>query len=128
MEYLAVFAIAAMMTIPLLIIFITQQDNIQADIAQAQAQKIAGEIVQAAEEVYFMGPPSQKTIRLTFPEGISNVTVHESYISIVVSTANTHFETIRETDANLTGSIRNHPGQHVLVFRAESGQVVISDN
>ncbi len=73
MEYLVIFSITFVLIIPLIIIFVAQTQNMQEDITNAQLDKISSEIHDAALEVLFMGPPSQKTIRVSFPAGIQSI-------------------------------------------------------
>ena len=128
MEYLVIFSIAVAMSLPLVIIFVTQTDNIKADIAQSEIQKAAFKIVDYAETVYFIGYPSQKTLIIEFPVGINSVTF-DSYtntsgyvyhsLSINATTGNHNYLITQDTVANITGSIRPHQrhiGIHLLII------------
>ncbi len=127
MEYLAIFSIAVLMTLPLIIIFVTQQGNIQTDIANAQAQRAATEIANTAEEVYFMGTPAQRTIKVTFPEGIESIQLNENVLVIEISRQGTNYHATSTTAANITGNLTTTPGQKTILLRAEAGQVIITD-
>ena len=127
MEYLAIFTIAFMMTIPLVIIYIAQTQNIRADVTNAEAQKIASEIIDGVEEVYYMGAPSQKTLRLDFPEGIKEVHVERNALVFEVVTAELDYNITKDTNANMTGSIGRFSGLHIITFTAQEDEVLISD-
>jgi uncharacterized protein (UPF0333 family) len=127
MEYMAIFSIAVLMTLPLIIIFVTQQGNIKADITNAQAQRAATEIISAAEEVYFMGPPAQRTIRVTFPEGIQGIDISQTTFMMSLTTAELDYMVIKDSAANMTGNLSITPGQKTIVLRAEAAQVIITD-
>ncbi|MGV8141518.1 MAG: hypothetical protein ACP5NW_03695 [Candidatus Woesearchaeota archaeon] len=127
MEYLIIFAIAFAMTLPLVLIYIKQTGNIQADITQVQIYKTASKIGDYAEQVYYMGEPSQRTLTINFPSGVNSVTLNGTLIIFSVTTTDMTYDVIKETAANLTGEIRNFEGQHVLTFRAGLNYVNITD-
>jgi uncharacterized protein (UPF0333 family) len=127
MEYLIIFSIAFAMTLPLIIIYAKQAGNIQADVTYAQVYKVANKIGDHADEVYFAGRPSQRTVTLTFPSGITGVTFNGSLILFNITTSEMSYVLIKETSANVTGEIRPFEGKHVLVFKAERGYVNITD-
>jgi hypothetical protein len=127
MEYLIIFTIAFTMTLPLIVIYAKQTENVQADITNAQIYKVANKISDYANEVYFTGKPSQRTVIITFPQGINSVTLNGSLILFNVTTTDLNYILIKETSANLTGEIKSFPGEHVLVFRAEQYYVNITE-
>lgn len=126
-EYMAVFAIAALMTFPLILIFSVQSNNVRTDITLSQAEKVATEIINSAKEVYFMGPPAQKTITIEFPEGVKEVTVSSNYILFVLDTNTGTHELYKESTFELQGSIENFRGPHVLIIKAENNRVSIEE-
>ena len=127
LEYLMVFAVAFLMTLPLVIIYITQTQNVRADVTNAEMYKIASKIVDYAEEVYFIGPPSQRTIEIYFPAGINSVTLSNNMLIFNVTTTDHNYLVEKETVANITGAIRSFEGQHEIVFKAEQDYVEITD-
>lgn len=126
-EYLVIFAVAAIMIIPLMLIFAHQSSSIEADIAYAQAQSALSKISASAEEIYFQGPPARKTLRVKFPEGLTEVRVEESAIVFKLSTSDGVFELFEDTSAKLSGDIDSFGGVHVLVFEALEDSVLITD-
>ena len=127
MEYLAIFAVAVAMTLPLIIIFVTQTGNIRADIAQSEMQKAASKIVDSAESVYFMGYPAQKTLMIDFPSGVNSVDINNNIIEFNLTTDTHNYLITEESVANLSGSIRAFEGKHVLVFQSVNNTVYITD-
>lgn len=125
-EYLAIFSIALMITLPLIIIFIVQTQNLQADITTAEVNRISETIIVHAEQVYFMGEPAKRTITLTFPKGIDSITIHNHMLIINVTTAERSFSVVQETVANMTGTINSGDGVHHIQFEAAADQVHIT--
>jgi hypothetical protein len=127
MEYLIMFSIAFMMTLPLVIIYARQTGNIQADVTQAQMYKVASKISDYAEQVYYMGEPSQRTLIINFPKGINSITLDDKLITFNVTTTDLTYAVVQETTANVTGTIKTFEGEHILVFKAQSNVVNITD-
>lgn len=127
MEYLAIFSIASLMLIPLIIIFASQSNSIEADVAYAQANSALARLVTSAEDVYFQGPPARKTLNVNFPKGVREVLIEDTSITLVLVTSDGEFNIFRETNARLSGSLDNFEGLHVVVFEAGDGFVVLSE-
>jgi hypothetical protein len=127
MEYLIIFGIAFAMTLPLIIIYAQQTGNIQADVTQMQMYKVASKISDYAEQVYYMGAPSQRTLNINFPAGVKSVTLQDHLITFNVTTTDLSYQVVKETTANVTGSIRSFEGQHILTFVAQTNSVLITD-
>lgn len=127
MEYLIIFSIAFMMTLPLIVIYAKQTNNFQADVTQVQIYKLASKISDYSEQVYYMGEPSQRTLNIQFPKGINSVTLNENMIIFNVTTSGLTYDVTKETTANVTGEINNFPGVHIIKFKAENNIVNITD-
>lgn len=127
LEYLAIFSFAIFLTIPLISIYFIQQNNIQADIVGARANKIANDIVDTSEEVFYMGSPAQKILRVNFPNYIQEVIVAPGGISFVIDTGTINFDIFVASSVNLTGNISSFEGLHVLVIKNEGGYVSIQE-
>jgi len=127
MEYLAIFSIALMMTLPLIIIFVTQTDNVRADITDTQMEKASSKIIDYAESVYYMGDPSQKTLQIEFPHGVDSIVVGSSNITFHITTTDLSYDIVKDTKATLNGSIKTFQGLHIIVFQSINNTVQISD-
>ena len=128
MEYLIVFAMAFVMLIPLVLIFATQSENIKSDITAAQLEKLSSELADAAQEVYYMGTPAQKTVQIVFPDRIRGITIQNRLILIDVAGSDYEYQFVKETTINLTGSLGTFSGPHFVVIKAtDNGVVDISD-
>jgi len=127
MEYLIIFGIAFMMTLPLIIIYSKQTSNVQADIAQIQVYKVASKIGDYSEQVYYMGEPSQRTLDITFPENIEDVSIQGNLIIFNVTSSGMHYQVVKETASNMTGTIQKFSGEHIITFIAGPSVVTITD-
>ena len=127
MEYLMIFGLTIALTLPLLIIYVTQTQNMQADITAAQLDKLSFEIASAAKEVYYMGEPAQKTIYITFPANIQSVTIDGKLMIFEIDSAERDYNFYKDVPMNLTGSLRSYEGVHTVVVKAEGAVVNIAD-
>ncbi|MCF7865935.1 hypothetical protein K9L67_02670 [Candidatus Woesearchaeota archaeon] len=128
MEYLAVFSITALMIIPMLLIFTSQSNNMKLEIINSQIDKIGSEITDAAEEVYYMGYPSKKTIRTNFPEGLTQIEFSGNTLIFYLETPSLTSETIKVARSNITGNLKPYQGLHIISIEAtETGSVNITE-
>lgn len=122
-----IFSMTFFMSLLLIILFTTQTNNVRVDLANAQVDKAASEIVDAAREVYFMGEPAQKTLRVTFPEGVNQISIANSSIIFFVTTAENTYQIVKDTEVNITGTLQTFEGIHNIVIRAQGSNVIIED-
>ncbi len=126
MEFLLVIGFAFLMTIPLIVIFYQQSESLTTDITASQIDKVASEIRDAADEVYYLGPPSKKTITVYFPEGIKQVNITNNTITFVVSSSGGNFDLVKWAATNLTGTLKTHKGIHQVTVEAQNTAVDIN--
>src|SRR3989338_2261587 len=72
MEYMLVMGFAALMTVPLLLIYYTYSADSADSVAISQSMQIARKIVDSSESVYYLGKPSQTTLKVNFPDRIQS--------------------------------------------------------
>jgi len=86
-EYLAIFAIAIVVLVPMIYMF--QRYTLQSadTIGQSKIRTIGGDLVNTAETVYYMGYPARLTIQEDFPSGIAkmNLTTNWSVGANIIS-------------------------------------------
>lgn len=122
-----VVGLAMMMTLPLIVLFYQQTENLNTGIIDSQVDKVASEIRDAADEVYYLGHPSKKTVTVFFPEGINSILIYNTSIVFLVESVNGDYEVVKWSVANLSGTLQTYPGIHHVVVEAQSGYVSISD-
>ncbi len=124
MEYLLIVGFAFLLLVPLIIIYYTTQQDLNDKISSSQADKIANEIADAADQVYFQGPPTKKTFKVYMPDDVKEVIIADNYVKINLKT----FQgTPRSSVSNLTGTISAYGGLHIIKVRAIDGGVTITD-
>jgi len=123
MEFLIVVGFAFLMTIPLIALFYRQSENINSEVTSSQMDKVASEIRDAADEVYYLGSPSKKTITVFIPENLKCINMTGSSIIFRVASPGGDYDLVKWTAANLTTStFCNLKGIHYVSTEAqESG-------
>lgn len=127
MEYLIIVGLTVAMTLPLMVIFITQSTYLEADVAQAQLEKASYLLSSTAKQIYYAGPPSQKTIEVTFPAGITGVTLANESIQFSVWTTENPYTYYQDVGFALNGSISAHEGLHVIEVKAVGSGVQFTE-
>jgi uncharacterized protein (UPF0333 family) len=127
-EYLAVFAFALLLTIPLIILYIDQSNSIKTDTANAQAYRVVSKISDSADEVYYQGVPAKKTIRIAFPEGVEEININGSYIEFEINIDGKDYYIGKESHSPLNGTLRRFSGDHTITFTARDSDIFMEDN
>src|SRR3989338_10315860 len=69
-EYMIIIGFVTVITIPLIIIYHSFIQESNDEITSTQVSQIAKKIVDAAESVYYMGEPSQTSLRVNIPGNV----------------------------------------------------------
>ena len=133
MEFLLVVGFAFLMTIPLIVIFYQQSQSINTEVSASQVDKVASEARDAADEVYYMGAPSKKSISIFMPEGVNSVSFTNNTggasITFNVNSPDGDYEVVKwVASKTLSGSIGNFEGIHcIAAFACETYVSIIDD-
>mgnify|MGYP001593684213 FL=1 len=127
-EYMLVMGFAALLTIPLLLIYHTYSADSTDAVSTGQALQISRKIIDASESVYYLGKPSQTTLKLNFPEGIQSTTVSSKEIAFKIRTQAGVTEVVQVSSVNISGTLPASAGIHVITIKAEEGYVKITSN
>ena len=129
-EFLLIVGFALLLSFPLMYIFYRQSESLNTEIAGTQVDKIASEIRDAADEVYYLGSPSKKTITVFVPEQVTAVTLLGNSIIFNVSSASGKYEVVKWSAANFSGasSISANPGIKRITLEAQTYDILVSDS
>ncbi|MBU3941609.1 MAG: putative metal-binding motif-containing protein [Nanoarchaeota archaeon] len=75
MEYLLVGSLVTLIIIPTMYVFYGYSQTSNEEVKQSQLNKVGTDIVDIAEQVYYLGEPSRVTIDAAMPEGIMGMEV-----------------------------------------------------
>lgn len=131
LEFLMIMGVAMMMILPLVAVFFQQSENLNTEITESQADKVASEIRDAADEVFYLGAPSKKTISVYMPDNVVLASIADNRIILTIDAASGDYELVKWCAANFTATstLDDHPGIHVISVEAyPGGEVMLSDN
>ena len=135
MEYLLVAGFAFVITIPIIIAFYLQSGNINDDINMNQISQIGRKIVDSSESVFYLGSPSQTTLKVYMPPRIKGVTIGTNTGGVVegreivfsVETQSATKDVVVTSRVLLRGNISSVSGIHHLQIRADQAYVNVTD-
>ncbi|MBI2559214.1 hypothetical protein HYW20_07880 [Candidatus Woesearchaeota archaeon] len=127
-EYMFIMGFATLMAIPLLLIYYTYTSDSSDSVATGQALQIARKIVDSSESVYYLGKPSQTTLKLNFPENIYSTSLENYEVLFKIRTQNGITDIVQVSAVNISGSLPITQGIHIVTIKAEGGYVSITSN
>lgn len=127
-EYMLVMGFAALMALPLLLIYYKYSSESGDTVATSQALQIARKIVDASESVYYLGKPSQTTLKLNFPDNIKAAAMENYEVLFNISTTHGIAEMVQVSAVNISGSLPTSQGIHIITIKAEDGYVKVTSN
>ena len=127
-EYMLIMGFAVLITLPLLLIYYTYISDTSDAVATSQALQIARNIVDASESVYYLGKPSQTTLKLNFPDRIYSTNLSSRELVFKIKTKNGITDIVQVSDVNISGSLPISQGIHTITVTAQDRYVQITSN
>ena len=127
-EYMLIMGFATLMTLPLLLIYYTYTSDSSESVAASQALQVARRIVDASESVYYLGSPSQTTLKLNFPDRIYSTNLSNYELVFKIKTKNGLTDIVQVSAVNISGSLPISQGLHVITVSAQTGYVQVTSN
>ena len=127
-EYMLVMGFATLITLPLLLIYYTYSSDSSESVATSQALQVARRIVDASESVYYLGSPSQTTLKLSFPDRIYSTNLSSKELVFKIKTRNGLTDVVQVSAVNMSGSLPTSQGIHVITVTAQDNYVQITSN
>ncbi len=75
MEYLMVAGIAFVIIVPMMYVLYQYTSDMGQDVSEAKIKKIGDDIVNSAEQIFYLGEPSRTTLRFDMPDGVHRIYV-----------------------------------------------------
>lgn len=125
-EYMAVVGITTIIVISLLLISNYYSREVENTINTNQIDRIAKEIIDTAESMYYFGEPSKTTLKLYIPDRIKNITVTQNELNLRVSTPFGETDMFYPSNVPLAGNLSTSHGFHYVTIEAKGGLVWIN--
>ena len=127
MEYMLLIGFVTVMTIHLIIIYFTFTQQSGDEIRSTQVLEISKKIVDAAESVYYLGEPSQTTLRVNIPSNIVDINLSSGKeIIFKIKTGSGIVDIVQSTSVNITGSLPTNKSTYRITLKAKSNYVEVS--
>ena len=126
MEYMMIVGFVAVITIPMLLVYYSYSSSTEEQIIANQADQIVKKVVDAAESVYYLGEPSQTTIRVYIPNMIINSTVANREVFFRIKTNSGISDIVGVTSVEIEGSLPVSRGIYIVTIKAVGDKVQIS--
>ena len=128
-EYMMIIGFATMMAIPLILIYYTYSSDATEAVSSGQALQIARLIADSSESVYFLGNPSQTTLKLNFPDNIKSTNLSGKEVLFRMKTRKGATQDIVQiSSVNMSGNLPKTAGLHIITIKAEDGYVSVTSN
>lgn len=127
-EYMLIIGFATIMIMPLVVIYHKYSSDASESVASSQALQIARKIIDASESVYYLGKPSQTTLKLNFPGNIEMINISNYEVVFKIKTKNGIAEIVQISSVNITGNLPVSQGVHILTVKAEDKYVQVTSN
>jgi uncharacterized protein (UPF0333 family) len=121
MEYLMVMGFVLAALSPLVVVYYIYTQKSTDELVASQLSKIAREAIDSAEEVYYLGSPSQVSMRVYIPDNLEGVQVSGRQLVLIMNTANGPAEIVETSAVNISGSFPLTEGVYVLTIKAING-------
>jgi uncharacterized protein (UPF0333 family) len=127
-EYLVIIGFVTVITIPLIIIYHNFTQESSEEISSTQINQISKKIVDAAESVYYIGEPSQTTIRLNIPENVVlvNFSSAKELVFRIKTSLGKESDIVQSSSVNISGSLPIQKGSYLVTVKAMSNYVNLS--
>lgn len=125
-EYLSILGFVIIIIIFLGILSQVYSRQIEDQIIINQVDKLAKEIVDSAESVYYFGEPTKTTIKAYIPNKVEQIDITSEGISFKVRRQDGITDIAYASPVNISGTLSNAPGIRYIQIEAREGYVWIS--
>ena len=116
----------AIITVPLLVIYYTYSSETKEQIVANQVDQISKKIVDAAESVYYLGEPSQTTVKVYMPSNVVEASAANREILFKIKTKSGISDIVQVSSVEVSGSLPITQGIHFISVKAVEGGVEFS--
>ena len=124
-EYLTLVGFTLAIIAVLILVQFQNNEEQNVLVVSSQVDKIARTLVDAADEVYFLGAPARTTIKLYMPHQVKSIDLFPNALVVTIGTAQGISEIDRYSAVNLTGNISPNQGIKHIKVMAQEGRVCL---
>ncbi|MFO7710753.1 MAG: hypothetical protein R6V53_03250 [Candidatus Woesearchaeota archaeon] len=124
-EYLMIIGFSLAMVTVVSGIFLLTANQQQQQVRDSQVYQVGNTLISAAEEVYYLGEPSLKTITVYMPSDIAKVETHPKEIVFVTNDTGTGSDIEFVSKVNLTTNLSHMGGKKYIQVYAKGDHVCV---
>ena len=126
LEFSIILGFATLMIIPTIIVFYTQIKETSDRFVIQQAGRVARQIADEAEKVYYNGVPSKSLLKVYIPRSVQSISITNNEVVLSLKISNSTSEIAAPCRVNISGSIKSGEGFRYIKFEASESGVNIS--
>lgn len=119
MEYMVILGFVTFMITSLIVVSYYYKGQLVDNVNLNQVDQIARNIVDKAEEVYYLGSPTKTTIKVEFPDKIEEIIISDYELNFKVKTKQGVTEIPYSSNVKLQGSLNVNPGLRAITIEAK---------
>ena len=126
-EYMFIIGFATLITVPLILIYFSFTEGSNQEITFSQINQVAKKVVDAAESIYYLGEPSQTTLKVNIPDNVVLANLSAGYeVIFKIKTKSGETDVVRSSSVNITGSLPVDKGTYTITVKAKPDYVEVS--
>jgi len=126
LEFAIIIGFVTLILIPLISVFYFQIRDTNNQIIVQQCYKIAKEVVDKSEQVYYLGAPSKTVLKVYIPEHVESIQINNKEVVFKIKIAGTLSDAVAISDVNITGTISPTEGIHYISVEAMGAYVKVT--
>jgi uncharacterized protein (UPF0333 family) len=126
LEFAIIMGFVTLLIIPLISVFYYQVKETNDRVIVEQSYKVAKEIVDEAESVYYMGAPSKSMIKAYIPKHVQSIEISGKSVLFRIEISNATSDVEAISRVNLSGSINSAEGLRYIHLQATGDRVEIT--
>lgn len=125
-EFLMIVSFAFLLIMPIMIIFMTQANDLNNDVTGAQVNKLAEELQETVNEVYYLGSDTTRTLEIYIPKFVDSASFVNETIRFNITHDARSYLIVKTVDTSVSGSLNTNPGVHrIRISATDYGTVEI---
>lgn len=127
-EYLIIVGFALTVIAVLVIVYYEYDSTSKAQVITSQVDRVVKKMVDAAEEIYFLGAPTRSTLKVYMPQNVEQITISTREVNFRVRDKQGISDIEYASSVNLTGNISSTQGVKYIKIIAQAGRVCIVES
>lgn len=124
-EYMIVFGLALALAAPFVLKAQSSIFDLKSDSNAVSVQNSLNDIEVASKTVNAAGEPAARSFQVQFPQTVRNTWVSNRAVVVQIVTSDARSNLTRTFDFNVSGSLPERSGNHIIKAQANDGEVVI---